>query len=212
MSQESDEEGFDAYQDDTSQPPNKLNDPYSVNSRSSERNQSVAKPANRKLKVRRETDFETRLKNLNKSLRGKLKELNDRLDRVLDKIYIKSLNPNKRNDADQDPSHQLRVADKELENAKVQYDQCKLTKQKLQEDYKANNDAGAVIDLEDKLKQLRDLKKSLADEIIELNTASYGQVKQIEKANHDLDDPTTAENIIYKIKVMKKKKETLSSD
>ena len=54
-------------------------------------------------------------------LRGKLKELNDRLERVLDKVYVKSLNPTI-NQAEEPPiPHQIQVADKEIENAKKQY-------------------------------------------------------------------------------------------
>lgn len=105
-----------------------------------------------------ESDFYSRLKRLNKALRGKLKELNDRLERVLDKIYIKSLNPNKIPSNETDPSRLILVADKELENAKLQYDQCRLKKQKLEEEFKTHSDAGAVIELEDEIKRFKEFK------------------------------------------------------
>lgn len=111
MSQSSDEDNFDAYREDI----------RSINDTDKER--SNDKPKTKKIKLKRSSDFNTRLKVLNKALRGKLKDLNDRLERVLDKIYVKSLNPNKTNEAEVDTSHLIRVADKELENAKLQYDQ-----------------------------------------------------------------------------------------
>lgn len=61
-------------------------------------------------------------------------------------------------DAEIDVSHLIQVADKELENAKLQYDQCMVKKQKLEEEFKANNDASAVIELESKVKQLTEYK------------------------------------------------------
>ena len=78
-------------------------------------------PYRKTRKPRNENDFNSRLKILNKVLRGKLKELNDRLERVLDKVYVKSLNPTI-NQAEEPPiPHQIQVADKEIENAKKQY-------------------------------------------------------------------------------------------
>lgn len=62
-----------------------------------------------------DNDYNTRLKILNKVLRGKLKDLNDRLERVLDKIYVKSLNPNVQHyNETPDISHQIEVANKSI--------------------------------------------------------------------------------------------------
>lgn len=195
MSQSSEDDNFDAYREDIG----------SINE--TDRERSTHKPKGKKIRLKRSSDFNTRLKVLNKALRGKLKELNDRLERVLDKIYVKSLNPNKVNEAEVDTSHLIRVADKELENAKLQFDQCKLRKQKLQKEYKEHNNASAVIDLEEQLKQLAERKKELSKEIVDLKYVSLSQGKQLEKVSHEAEDPNEADNLIYKIKALKQKRE-----
>ena len=200
MSQSSDEDNFDAYREDI----------RSINDTDKER--SNDKPKTKKIKLKRSSDFNTRLKVLNKALRGKLKDLNDRLERVLDKIYVKSLNPNKTNEAEVDTSHLIRVADKELENAKLQYDQCKIRKQKLQKEYKEYNNASAVIDLEEQIKQLTEKKKELSKEIVDLKYVSLSQGKQLEKFSTEAEDPNEADNLIYKIKALKQKREGMEAE
>ena len=160
-------------------------------------------------KAKNTTDYNTRLKNLNKALRGKLKDLNDRLERVLDKIYVKSLNPNKRVSNENDSSHLIQVYDKELENAKLQYDHWLLEKQKLQEEIKSFSDTNAVIDLEEVIKQLKEKKKDLTKEIADLKYVTLSQGKQLEKLVNEPKELSEADSLIYKLKVLRKKEETL---
>lgn len=87
-----------------------------------------------------------------------------------------------------------------------------LNKQKLEAEFKANNDASAVIELEAKLKQLTEYKKTLGKEIIELKYVSHSQGKQLERAEVDPEDPNEADNLIYKIKALKQKKEAMQTD
>jgi len=77
MSQSSDEDNFDAYRDDIKSM--KSNDRDTVNDHKGKK----------KLRPKHVHDYNARLKTLNKALRGKLKELNDRLERVLERIYVK---------------------------------------------------------------------------------------------------------------------------
>lgn len=195
MSNSSEDDNFDAYREEMR------------SDNHSDREKSAEKPKVRRLK--RGTDYNQRLKILNKALRGKLKDLNDRLERVLDKVYVKSLNPNKRTDNEPDVSHLIHVADKELENAKLQYDQCIVKKEKLEKEFQEHNDASAIIDVEDKLKQLTEVKKALTKEIVDLKFVSMSQGKQLERAEIDPEDPNEADNLLYKIKAIKKKREAM---
>lgn len=195
MSQSSDNENFDDYRE-------------ALNSmRSNDKDKEVEKPKFRKVKVRNTSDYNTRLKNLNKSLREKLKELNDRLERVLEKIYVKSLNPNKREEPDTDPSQLKEVVDQELEKVKAQYDKWRANQKKLS---KLNvSDPDALIVIEDKLKSLREKKKEVQKEIVEFSTENMIFEKQKEKEAQKIDDMSEIDNLIYKIKAYKKKKGSL---
>ena len=179
--------------------------------RSSDRGKSLDKPKAKKQRFKN-TDYNSRLKSLNKALRMKLKDLNDRLERVLDKIYVKSLNPNKRVQNESDSSHLIQVYDKELENAKLQYDHWLFEKQKLQEEIKSFSDTNAVIDLEETIKLLKEKKKELVKEIADLKYVTLSQGKQLEKLVNEPKELSEADSLIYKLKVLRKKEETLQME
>ena len=107
MSQDSSEDDFDDYRDEVS---------ITNKDDSSERLQEI------KHKVNKKGTWNGRLRGLNKALRGKLKEFNDLLEHEIEKVYVKRLNPRKQYEQISDVSHLNQVADKELENAKKQYE------------------------------------------------------------------------------------------
>ena len=164
MSEGSEDDNFDVYREDI----------QSINSieHKHTKNKSKAVPIKSKINL----DYYSKLNNLNKALRDKLKQLNERLERVLDKVYIKSLNPNKTTAPEIDSSYLLHIADKELENAKSQFEQFSQEKERLDNEIKSINNPKAVIELEATIKQLKDYKRDLNKEISELkyhNSVDY---------------------------------------
>jgi hypothetical protein len=109
MSQYSNEDDFDDYRDEVSIPPTEKYD-------SGDQLKEI------KHKVKGKGTWNNRLRGLNKALRGKLKEFNDLLEHEIEKVYVKRLNPRKQYEQIPDVSHLNQVADKELENAKKQYE------------------------------------------------------------------------------------------
>lgn len=162
-----------------------------------------------KSRKKRNYDWGTRLRSLNKALRDKLKGLNEMLEKELDRVYIKSLNPKNAYRKQPDLSHQNKIADRELENAQKQYEQSLYKKKVMEKELRKTGDPEDLIGLEEKLRQLKNKKKALKKTITDLSFNGECIGKQIEKANKELEDPNEADNILYKLKVVRKKKEKL---
>lgn len=109
MSQDSNDDNFDDYRDEVS---------------ITQHDRDISHDASRimKRKIKPKSNWNARLRTLNKALRGKLKEFNDLLEHEIEKVYVKRLNPRKQYEQAPDVSHLNQVADKELENAKKQYE------------------------------------------------------------------------------------------
>lgn len=112
----------------------------------------------RKNVKRRNLDWGARLRNLNKALRDKLKGLNEMLEKELDRVYVKSLNPKNVYTKQADVSKQKIVADRELENAQKQYEQSLHYKMKLERENNQAGDPNDLIQLEEQLKVLQEKK------------------------------------------------------
>ena len=196
MSEGSDD-NFDAYREDI----------RSIGSVVQER--SFEKPRDHQFRSKINPDYYSKLNLLNKALRGKLKQLNERLERVLDKVYIKSLNPNKISGGEVNSSYMIQIADKELENAKNQYEHWSYEMQKLDNDIKIFNDPKAVVDLESTIKRLKDSKRELNKEIADLKYVKLSQGKHLKKLVEDPKELGDTDALLYKLKVLKKKEEKL---
>ena len=71
------------------------------------------------------------------------------------------------------------------------------------------SDANSIIELEEKLRNLKEKKKNLIKTISELKYDSHFIGKQLEKAENDIEDSNDAETLMYKLKALKKKKELI---
>ena len=156
-------------------------------------------------------DWGGRLRKLNKALRNKLKSLNEMLEKELDKVYIKSLNPKNVFKKQPDVSYQKRIADRELENAQKQYELSLKRKMAIERENKKASDPNDMIELEEQLKFLKERKKALVKEVTDLTFDGNCLGKQLERANKEIDDPNEADNLLYKLKALKKKKEALET-
>lgn len=85
-------------------------------------------------------------------------------------------------------------------------------KQKLEKEFKENNDAGMVIELEQNLRNLKEKKKQLKKEIIDLSYEHIKYDKEKAKTEHNPEDPNDADYLLYKIRALKKKREKLETE
>ena len=81
-----------------------------------------------------------------------------------------------------------------------------INKKKLEKDVKQTGSAKEMFKMEEKLKKLKDKKKELAKRLIDVQYDSQHIGKNLKNAEHDPEDPNEIDNIIYKIKAVKKKK------
>lgn len=200
MSEGSEDDNFDAYRED-------IQSIKSIEHKHT-KNKSKAVPIKSKVHL----NYYSKLNSLNKALRDKLKQLNERLERVLDKVYIKSLNPNKTTAPEIDSSYLLHIADKELENAKSQFEQFSQEKDRLDNEINSINNPKAVIELDATIKQLKDYKRDLNKEISELKYVKLSQGKHLKKLVDEPKELNETDALIYKLKVLKKKEEALKQE
>ena len=125
------------------------------------------------------------------------------LEKELDRVYIKSLNPNKHNYMAADVDHLKNVADRELENARKQYEIWIVNKKKLEKEVKETSDTSETFKLEEKVKKLQNKKKDLSKQLIELKYNSQHIGKKLKNAEHDPEDPNEIDNLMYKLKAIK---------
>lgn len=85
-------------------------------------------------------------------------------------------------------------------------------KQKLEKEFKENHDAGMVIELEENLRNLKEKKKQLKKEIIDLSYEHVKYDKEKAKTEHNPEDPNDADYLLYKIRALKKKREKLEQE
>jgi hypothetical protein len=77
-------------------------------------------------------------------------------------------------------------------------------KVKLEKEFKENHDAGMIIELDEKLRSMKEKKKLLKKEIIDLSYEQITYDKQKAKSVINPEDPSDADYLLYKIRALKK--------
>jgi chromosome segregation ATPase len=148
--------------------------------------------------------YVAKLKKLNEKLRNKLKDLNGRLERVLDRINTKQLLAKKKN-KEVPVDKQINVCDKEIENAQKQLDSYKKEILRLTAKVEQLGQVNKVIDLEDEIKSKTEIKSNLKKEIKQLERNIHDQGKELEKLANTDDHHTTLNALTEKLRVWKEK-------
>jgi hypothetical protein len=87
-----------------------------------------------------------------------------------------------------------------------------IKKVKLEKEFKENHDAGMIIELDEKLRSMKEKKKLLKKEIIDLSYEQITYDKQKAKSVINPEDPSDADYLLYKIRALKKKREKMEAE
>ncbi|CAI2371527.1 unnamed protein product [Moneuplotes crassus] len=155
--------------------------------------------------------YVSKLKKLNEKLRNKLKDLNGRLERVLDRINTKQLLAKKKH-KEVPVEKQISVCDKEIENAQKQLESYKKEILRLTAKVEQLSEVNKVIDLEDEIKAKTEIKANLKKEIKQLERNIHDQGKELEKLANTDDHHTQLNALTEKLRVWKEKNTKLETN